>query len=96
MIRTTQLVKLECYRRFHTSGCTEYMAQRKIEINKRISRLPLDSQEYLSGWKAAFVDRLPKSIHHLAEEMGVSSENKKPINNDNGIIMPYGGFNIVE
>ena len=89
MIRTTQLVKLECYRRFHTSGCTEYMEARKIEINRRISRLPLESRDYLSTWKATFVDRLPNSIRHLAEEMGVLKDDEEK-NNDIELSIPYG------
>ena len=69
MIRTTQLVRLECYLRQHTAGCMEYMEGRKLDIYKRLSRLPMESQMYLSEWRSTFVDRLPTSMRHIINDI---------------------------
>ena len=69
MIRNTQIVKLECQQRYYTSGCTEYMEGRKVEINRRMNNLPIVSQEYLANWRATFVSRLPESMSHIPEQM---------------------------
>lgn len=69
MIRTTQIVKLECYQRYYTSTCMEYMEGRKAEIIQRMNDLPSASQEYLANWKVTFVTRLPTSMRHIGEEM---------------------------